>query len=187
MRSLLVGLDVSPLRMGFGVVDLLTGEPITCGMVPIELPKNDWSYLPVARALDDLYVSNHKHGEVQAAYMEQPAFPRQSGPRSAFFAGMAVGIARTEVKRRWPHAPVEMLAPSEWRLLAGLKGNASKDDVTLRAIDLGFGDEVMESQSRSLSWVVPGGQDAADAACIAVAGQRRNGENWSRAVERGAA
>lgn len=182
MRSLLVGLDVSPLRMGYGVVDLLTGEPITCGMVPIELPKNDWSYLPVARALDDLYVSNHQHGEVQAAYMEQPAFPRQSGPRSAFFAGMAVGIARTEVKRRWPHAPVEMLAPSEWRLLAGLKGNASKAEVLEAARIICKASSLLGGPS-----VGAASQDAADALLIAVAGQRRNGENWSRAVERGEA
>ncbi len=28
MRSLLIGLDVSPRRLGWGLVDLVTGEPV---------------------------------------------------------------------------------------------------------------------------------------------------------------
>ena len=192
VRSMLLGLDVSPRRLGFGLVDLVSGEPVACGCEAIELPKNGWDRMQVVMALqvphgtqarfdaDQAYLA----GEIQAVYVEHPI---SRFPGMAYDEGRAVGMVHAEVQRRWPHAPVEYLKPSEWRLLAGLKGNASKAEVTLRAIELGFGDEVMEDQSRCLSWVVPGGQDAADAACIAVAGQRRNGENWSRAVERGEA
>ena len=208
MRSLLLGLDVSPRRMGWGLVDLVSGEPIACGCEAIELPPSDkhpertqWDRRRVVEALRwlpgydpprpnpdvtsaSMWLPRELRGEVQAVYIEHPI---SRFPGMAYDEGRAVGMVHAEVQRRWPHAPVEYLKPAEWRLLAGLKGNASKGDVTLRAIELGFGDEVMEDQSRCLSWVVPGGQDAADAACIAVAGQRRNGENWTRAVERGEA
>jgi Holliday junction resolvasome RuvABC endonuclease subunit len=62
--------------------------------------------------------------------------------------------------------PVQFLKPSEWKKLAGLKGNANKD-VVLGHAQLNYNVRIDT-------------QDAADALLIAVAGQRRNGETWER-------
>ena len=176
MRSLLLGLDVSPRRMGWGLVDLVSGEPVACGCEAIDLPQNGWERMIVSAALLRGPLNAMKpDGEVQAAYIEHPI---SRFPGMAYDEGRAVGMVHAEVQRRWPHAPVEYLKPAEWRVLAGLKGNASKQDVFWAAIDLGVRwNHVEETDDIN--------QDAADALLIAVAGQRRNGENWSRAVERG--
>ena len=176
VRSLLLGIDVSPRRLGYGLVDLLTGEPVACGCEAIDLPDHGWSRKRVAVALNNvpggIPFAYPPAYEIQAVYIEHPI---SRFPGVAYDEGRAVGITQAEVERRWPHAPVEFLKPAEWRKLAGLPGNASKTDVWRHAYEV----------------VAPalhiGVQDAADALLIAVAGQRRNGENWQRAVERGAA
>jgi hypothetical protein len=89
-----------------------------------------------------------------------------------------------EVERRWPHAPIEYLMPSEWRKLAGLPGNASKAEVEVTALTM---QQVLQHDDPVKYSLDLSSQDAADALLIAVAGQRRNGENWSRAVGRGEA
>ena len=91
---------------------------------------------------------------------------------------------QAEVERRWPWATVQFLKPSEWKKLAGLKGNANKGDVYRAALDLQsrFDHDDPVKYALDLSF-----QDAADALLIAVAGRRRNAENWSAGVERGEA
>jgi Holliday junction resolvasome RuvABC endonuclease subunit len=103
--------------------------------------------------------------EIQCVFIEDTA---QAGKYRQHDAGRAQGIVQAEVERRWPHAvPVQFLKPSEWKKLAGLKGNAHKIDVW--------------EEARSLNYCIPvDTQDAADALLIAVAGQRRNGETWER-------
>lgn len=194
MRSLLLGLDVSPRRMGWALCDLVSGEPVACGCEAIELPKNGWDRGAVTQALHRLPVGEQvyyegdpvawigEYAEVEAVYVEHPI---SRFPGMAYDEGRAVGMVHCEVQRRWPHAPVEYLKPSEWKKLAGLKGNASKAEVFGEASDLlfpVFGRDVARDYIEK-----HGGQDAADALLIAVAGQRRNGENWDRAVERGEA
>lgn len=182
MRSLLLGLDVSPRRMGWGLVDLVTGEPVACGCEAIDLPQHGWSQRQVCQALWDIsqrhffYPGN---AELQAVYIEMPALPPGSGTKGAFNAGRAVQAVSDEVGSLWPWAPVEYLQPAEWRKLAGLKGNASKQDVWEHVF--------LEIGPRHLDMGSISEQDACDAICIAVAGQRRNGENWQRAVDRGEA
>ena len=188
VRSLLLGIDVSPKRMGWGLVDLITGEPVSCGMEPIDLPHAGWHHQQVQRAIRnfseiDRYANGKLYGEIQAVFIEDTA---GAGKFRQHDAGRAQGMVQAEVERRWPWVTVQFLKPSEWKKLAGLKGNASKEEVYLRALDLGFGVEQPGDQSRVLEWVVPGGQDAADAGCIAVAGQRRNQESWDRGNEEAA-
>lgn len=178
VRSLLLGLDVSPKRLGWGLVDLVTGEPVACGMEPIDLPNAGWHHQQVARALEGpAHVPwhgdvnpHHYHREIQAVFIEDTA---GAGKFRQHDAGRAQGMVQAEVERRWPWVTVQFLKPSEWKKLAGLKGNASKDDVFVEAI------RVMEtSDARRIP-----AQDAADALLIAVAGQRRNQENWDRGQE----
>ncbi len=170
--------------MGWGLVDLITGEPVGCGMEAIDLPDHGWSSKWVARALEaPCHVFWYGDinpvqltTEIQAVYIEQPWLSPKSGTKSAYSAGRAVQATHGEVERRWPWAPVEYLQPAEWRALCGLKGNASKIEVYEHAAAVGgrliMADGVCQTQ------------DAADALCIAVAGQIRNGENWDRGAAR---
>jgi hypothetical protein len=191
VRSLLLGLDVSPRRLGWGLVDLVTGEPVACGceQLWVEKPKRmreeiDWQDHPkrTSRAVSEIPLGATMHcrraGEVQAVYVEHPI---SRYPGMAYDEGVAVGIAIAEVKRRWPWAPVQTLKPSEWRQLAGLPGNASKDAVNESAQLLAYHSGLRKVRYETLP------QDAADGLLIAVAGQKRNAESWDRGVERGAA
>lgn len=170
MRSLLLGIDVSPKRLGWGLVDLVTGEPVACGCESIDLPDHGWMHKQVQRALLDgpcsvVGIGADTLWEIQAVYIEDTA---QAGKYRQHDAGRAQGIVQAEVERRWPWATVQFLKPSEWKKLAGLKGNATKLDVWEHANHEAL--RLMRGQQ----------QDAADALLIAVAGQRRNAENWER-------
>lgn len=167
-----LGLDVSPLRLGWGLVSLDDGTAIACGMERIDLPHKGWMETQITEALKSLPPCH-----VAAVYIEQPALPPVSGTKSAYNAGRAIQAAHTVVRKRWPEAPVEYLMPSEWKKLAGLPGNAKKASV-LDAVDALTRDNVA-------AWSPE--QDAADALLIALAGQRRNEENWQKALDRGAA
>lgn len=172
-----VGLDPSPLRLGWGAVLLDEGAAVACGMERLDLPGKGWSDDQAREALRvvDERLSRIGH-TVAAVYIEQPALPPASGPKSAFNAGRAVQEVLVAARRRWPHADgPHFLQPSEWRKLAGLNGRATKADIRFAA-------EWLMSEVFG-----PKRQDAADALCVALAGQRRNAETWSRAVERGAA
>lgn len=158
-----LGIDVSPKRMGLALADLETGAALWCAMYPIDLPGNGWSGKVIQSAISDYY--DHSDYEVCLVYIERPWVPRGN---TAFEAGRAVQCAVDACRRRWPHAPVQMLQPSEWRTLAGLPGNASKDDV--RVFASGLLGEVIEAQ------------DAADALLVAVAGVRRNAAVIDRAA-----
>jgi Holliday junction resolvasome RuvABC endonuclease subunit len=176
VRSLLLGLDVSPKRLGWGLVDLVSGEAVACGCEAIELPTHDYDHERVHHALRAIDVSvDDQSMEIQAVYVEQPGLPPISGTKSAYNAGRAVQSIHDEVQRRWPHAPIEFLMPTEWRKLAGLPGNAKKPEVMIYSLEL-LGAVPGATRKRS--------QDAADGLLIAVAGQRRNQENWDRSVER---
>lgn len=181
VTSLCLGLDVSPRRIGWGLVDLVTGEPVACGCEHLwttstrkaEHEAVDWTRQTerTRRAIHRVHslsswdgYGRPSKGEIQAVFIEHP-ISRFAG--MAYDEGLAVGVAMAEVQRRWPWVTVQFLKPSEWRNLAGLKGNASKAEVMLRAV-------------RRLYPDIPDplSQDAADALLIAVAGQRRNGESW---------
>lgn len=183
VTSLIIGLDVSPRRLGWGLVHLVTGEPVACGMEPIDLPDHGWSHVQVSLALGEipLWHPSPRLPEVQAVYIECPI---SRFPGMAYDEGRAVGMTQGEVERRWPHAPIEYLMPSEWRKLACLRGNASKADVMDAASALFLAAEMRGAGGDGLDIEH---QDAADALLIAVAGWHRNQDTWERAVARGAA
>jgi Holliday junction resolvasome RuvABC endonuclease subunit len=183
VTSLLLGLDVSPRRLGWGMVDLVTGEPVACGMEPIDLPDHGWHHKQVRRALirvdaQVIWDSANPRGEVQAVYIECPI---SRFPGMAYDEGRAVGETQAEVERRWPHAPIEYLMPSEWKKLAGLKGNASKGEVWAQA------GRILIKSGKPGNETARMQQDAADALLIAVAGWHRNEDVMERARAMGAA
>lgn len=183
MTALVVGLDPSPLRLGWGAVLLDDGAAVACGMERLDLPGMGWSDDQAREALRAVDERLGRDGHtVAAVYIEQPALPPVSGTKSAFNAGRAVQEVLVAARRRWPHADgPHFLQPSEWRKLAGLPGNAPKGAVMAAAL------AHIESnpRARNREWDMT--QDAADALLVALAGQRRNAETWDRAVERGAA
>jgi hypothetical protein len=162
VTSLCLGLDVSPKRLGWALARLEDGAPVACGCESLDMTRT--SYVEAFSYIWRAAAGANGSGEVHYIAMELPALPPKSGTRSAFLAGCAWQRAYDEAMRKWPWAVVDEMQPSEWRQLAGLKGNASKAEVTEHALDIGF------------DTYLNGGlvQDAADAACIALAGVERN-------------
>ena len=179
VRSLLLGIDVSPKRLGWGLCDLITGEPVAAGMDPIDLPHAGWHHQQVQRALGVIDPGGPDDFEIQAVFIEDTA---GAGKFRQHDAGRAQGIVQAEVERRWPWVTVQFLKPSEWKKLAGLKGNATKGEVMAEALILLHPDKRPGYYGSGL---IPA-QDAADALLIAVAGQRRNQESWDRGNEEAA-
>lgn len=177
--SLCLGIDISPKRLGWALARLEDGAPVACGCEAIELPANGWdrkrldSLLYVAEAAGGFGsgdMRNFYDAEVHYVAIELPALPPKSGTKSAFNAGRAYQEAVSAIRRRWPWAVLDEMQPSEWRKLAGLPGNASKGAVMAQAwefITNAEGD-ISDLAESLLS------QDAADAACIALAGVARN-------------
>jgi Holliday junction resolvasome RuvABC endonuclease subunit len=159
--SLCLGLDVSPKRLGWALARLEDGAPVACGMEAIELPANGWDLGRIYAAVQVVdFESEKRLAEIHYVAIERPALPPKSGTNAAFNAGRAYQEAVSAVRRRWPWAVLDEMQPAEWRRLAGLKGNASKI-------------EVQELVNALLGWGAKS-QDAADAACIALAGVERN-------------
>lgn len=161
---LLLGLDPSPLRLGWALATLEDGAPIACGCEPLGADPR-----AIRDALRVVDVRAIQAGEVSLLYVERPWSGRSRllGIRSAETSGRVLEAAY----RRWPGAPTERLEPAEWKHLAGLPGNASKAAVAAHALSLG--------------WRPDGSQDAADAACIALAGVRRNADILDAALAQG--
>lgn len=216
MTPAVLGLDVSPLRLGWGLVRLDDGTPLGCGMEPIDLPNKGWSHQQVVAALGAVdALCEHRRCEVSVIGIEDPHKSTASGGQSSFMAGRAVQEVVSSCHRRWPHAPLGFLQPSEWRRLAEVPPDPRDPDNKRRtlkgaALRAAVGDELAATGYEVMAleiallpavgikpWVMatamkqgfhPGrSQDAADAACIALATQRLNAETWDRAVARGAA
>jgi hypothetical protein len=177
-EPVVLGLDVSPLRMGWGLVSAENGRPIACGCFDANLTRNGWNLLPIRAALAGVFARFLADGAVQvlAVYREAPWFGESTGHKGPMEMGRAIGAVdayATDLTLR----RIRELQPSTWRSKAGVprKGtmhygsiadavdppwptrDAAKPEVYVRALTLGFDPE--------------GRQDAADAACIAVAGQ----------------
>lgn len=169
---IIVGFDVSVTRVGVAAVLSGDGSPLGCEARFVNFAKRGWS----SRAVAD-FVSEQPwiFRPVLAIYVEQPAFPRVSGPESAFKAGRALQVVVSACELVWS-STVELLKDAQWKDRADVrrhKGStiqdvyaatappwpapsSAKPDVYLRALELGFR---------------PGGsQDAADAALVAHAG-----------------
>ncbi|HKY60039.1 MAG TPA: hypothetical protein VJP59_03420 [Gemmatimonadota bacterium] len=176
VTSLCLGIDVSPRRLGWALARLEDGAPVACGVEAIDLPDHGWDRERVVRAMrrvqdagraGDAETRWYFDAEVHYVAIERPALPPKSGTNAAFNAGRAYQEAISAVRRRWPWAVVDEMQPGEWRRLAGLAGNASKYVVLQQAMESGFS-KCLVGMNLALQ------QDAADAACIALAGVERN-------------
>lgn len=157
-----LGLDVQPTRLGWALADLDTGAPLGCGCIPLSPATFSAS---VRTALRTIQIGADRHGEVALVAIEDAHLGVNR--RGALRHAMAIGDVRQAVDRRWPEAAVQLIAPQEWKRLVGLPGNAAKGLV----MDLAC----------SLGWCPQEQQDAADAACISWAAQRRNAYDFREA------
>jgi Holliday junction resolvasome RuvABC endonuclease subunit len=158
---LVLGLDPSPLRLGWAVMRLDYERPLECGWDTLASLQGESADPPTIRAALAIVAARaDHHGEVAYVAIERPwhGFSR----RGAILAAETCGQVVQAVSRRWPHAAIERFEPAEWRRLAGLSGAAKKPEVLIYA--------------ESLGWRPDGSQDAADAAMIALAGYCRNAE-----------
>lgn len=167
MVPLVMGLDPSPMRLGFGFVELLTGKPRWCGTAHIYLPDKGWRDKQLKRAFTNIKQSltdkRDAHYTVPLIVIEQ-MFVGPNPKTSldlANVAGWTGGIA----SGFWDDALFDFYAPAEWRKSNGLPGNATKEDCYAKAVSLGF-----DPPPRLKDKKKDTGQDAADAALMARAG-----------------
>jgi Holliday junction resolvasome RuvABC endonuclease subunit len=155
---LVLGLDPQRTRLGYGVVST-DGEvirPLGCGVDHPALLEPLGEF--IRRALGEL--RGGWLAGISVVYVEAPHVG--ASRRIAVDHAMVVGRVLQEAERTFAGAPVELLQPSEWRRLCGLSGGATKAQVMAWSQAYGFDPDGM--------------QDAADAACVAVAGAVRNAE-----------
>lgn len=209
MSFIVLGLDVSRDRMGWGAVTLDEGRPVGCGVFDIR-PTPNSDGLDVARPAairdalrelaDQFVIPMH---EPAAIYLEEP-YVSLSG-RVTVELAMAVGSAWQAVSRRWPGVPVEFLAPKEWKRLAHVTPDPKNPETgkALKGLELRWsafrsaplsphvGRIMIDKPEKPYVYLEAlehgfdpkASQDAADAGLIALAGQRRTVETWDRGVE----
>lgn len=174
-RPLVLGIDVSPLRLGFGLVTLDDGAYVASGHADINLSHHEWRPQRIADAFDAI-VHATRGAQVSVVCVELPWI---RFPKNAFMAGRAVQAAVGAARRKFREAAVHELQPKEWRKLAGLPGGATKHEVM---------DAVLALRGRVRSRRIPAdapSQDEANGLMIAVAAQRLSAQTWDRAIERG--
>jgi hypothetical protein len=73
MRSLVLGLDVSPRHMGWALCDIQSGPALATGLQGIELPAREWHPDHLRLAINALCGVEHVlRGEVGLIYIEEP-------------------------------------------------------------------------------------------------------------------
>jgi len=145
VSSPVVGIDISGTRIAWAVFDY-EDEIARCEMTRISAGRQAEQ---IREALRD---AKRVAKEPAWVGIEQPHF---GFPRAAYMHGMAVARCEDACRSLWRDAPIRFFQPTEWRKVAGVGGRASKERVKEFVSDeFGF---------------VPGSQDEADAACIAIA------------------
>jgi Holliday junction resolvasome RuvABC endonuclease subunit len=175
MSECVLGLDPNTRRLGWALADLETGSPVACGSEDVT-----GLGLWVRQALGLLdYRTGRGDGQyykpITLIYVEG-TFGGGRNARAGAMVAEACGQVIQACSRRWPPVPIERLAPTEWKHLIGLKGNATSDDYTLRVTELGW--DVPVLGRTTLRYDV----DAAAAAGIASAAVVRNDDILERAA-----
>jgi Holliday junction resolvasome RuvABC endonuclease subunit len=154
-----IGLDVSPLRIGWAILD--TDELTDHGTIIFE--STEW--VTPSMRFDEIEQLADKH-EVQRVGMEAVFVgPNKLG---SIRAAMALGQVEMAADCVWPNADQKVLTAAQWRRLAGVEGGG-KEPVMEWAANV----------CSSFGVDVPKMQDAADAIAIAYATYRWFDENES--------
>lgn len=202
MRQLCLGLDVSELRMGWGLADLETAAPVMCGVADIAprdvSPVHIEAPMRIRSALGQIGVIPLAEwgDEIAAVYIEAPhvGVNRAGAMRHA----MTIGSVWQAVSRRWPDAVIAFVQPSEWKSRVGVEPEPkglTRSGLALAAVDFaaigapdmaipdGWADQILKApkpfvmvRALELGFLPNGSQDASDAGLIAVAGALINAE-----------
>lgn len=151
MSVVVVGLDASPRRIGWAVLDYETSGPLDVG-VAVTVAEDD--LVNRRAAVQDIARVANRLGDVLAVLVEDA----YAGPnrRVTIDHASAVGNVEAFALERWPRILVARIAASSWRSVLGIDAKG-KDAVRAWAIDI---DE----------WLTDEPQDAIDAVAIAAAG-----------------
>lgn len=161
-RSLVIGLDVSPRRIGWAAISYETGETLNAGCQIVaaddDLRARREAFRELARTADGV-------GDVGAVILEDA----YAGPSRAGTIRHALSIGNVEAfaAARWPDVLVDRVAPATWRSVLGLeqRGKADPLEYARQAYQADTGRRLGECVT-----VKAHEQDAADALCIAKAG-----------------
>lgn len=150
-RLICVGLDPSPKRLGWALVEVTeTGrKPLDCGCFHMEQSPQStlWAQKGVIRKVAEW------GGAMTSVVIEKPYVG--VSPAIALAIAETMGAVTVLSAAAWPKAHIYRLSPAEWRKRSGLSGRATKAEVMSRARFIGF--DAKE-------------QDAADAGLMAWAG-----------------
>lgn len=114
-RSVIVGLDVSPKRIGWAVVDYDTGHHIRHG---VEHVTGDDDLRARRIAFRNVTHAAESRGDVCAVILED-AYVGVSR-RGTIVHAVSVGNVEAWAAMRWPDQLVVRLAPATWRAAVGL-------------------------------------------------------------------
>lgn len=168
-KPLVLGLDPSPLRLGYALAEWDLGTPRWCGTLEIFKADAGWRERQIQQALGKInYTLTIKYPQFAiAAISVEAMFMGPSKGDSidlADNAGIVCGLAAS----MWENTPIYRFRPAEWRKANGLKGNATKQECYEHAKLVGFDPPPIITTKDKL-----GGQDAADAGLIGLAAYRR--------------
>lgn len=168
-RSVVLGLDPSKTKIGWGLVDETDGSPIRADVAYV-----DGSPEGTRRALSDAAAWMAAHDiEPCLAYVEYP-FGGRGGGHGIFESGVSVGYCEFAARMFWPRIALDRIDSRRWRNIVGVpsppadlpaRSTARRDwlkgqDVDL-AQQLGFTLPIVGVRKRRPS------DDAADGALIA--------------------
>lgn len=148
-RSLILGIDASPKRIGWAAVDYDTAEHITSGVHTITEPDD----LKHRRSIvKDIAHAATARGDVCAAFVEDA----YAGPNHhiTLLHAMSVGNVEAFLLERWPLILVDRIQASTWRMVLGLPRTGKQAPLEY-------------AQTRTTKQL--NSQDEADAICIATA------------------
>jgi Holliday junction resolvasome RuvABC endonuclease subunit len=144
-----LGLDPSPLRLGWAFARISDARPGVCGMYPLLDKKR---IVPLEEVVRIAIMNLPVVGEVSLIGVEE----MYVGPnkKQALALEYTAGQVAQAASRVWPEARVIRIPIRRWKVsFAGLKLTADKDEQVAKAIEFGF---------------IPPNHDAADAALIAL-------------------
>lgn len=158
MTAVILGLDPSLLRVGWAAVDIDTHQPVAWGVCNTDTPDGGWRHQQFRDQLRHVVGGLGTDVHVVFTVREEPI---SRFPRAAKQHGQAIGYLEAALATVLPHvAPPVPLEPAAWKKDTVGHGNATKTEVMAWAQGFVRGARV-------------GGQDAADALAIAVAGCMR--------------
>lgn len=122
VTDVVVGIDPSKRKLGWGVVMDADGSPGPCGVAELDgSPQATWA------AIADLDVLLDAHGwNPVLVYVEYP-FGGKGGGHGIFESGVAVGLVEMAARRFWPSAAIDRIGSMSWRPKVGLRNRAPRD------------------------------------------------------------